>query len=118
MLLILVLLGILTLSLWPKPPEIPGFELSDKLDHLIAYIILGACALAAAERRGAPELLIVTVSCSLFGGVIELVQPIIGRSRELADFLVDLAGVVLGSGIVFIGRIVSDARKRRQPAGR
>ena len=118
MLLVLILLGILTLSLIPKPPEIPGFKLSDKIDHLIAYMILGACALAAAERRGAPELLIVTVSCSLFGGIIEIVQPMVGRSRELGDFMVDLAGAALGVGIVFIIRIVLDARKRGKHGSR
>ncbi len=42
----------------------------------------------------------------------------VGRSRELADFLVDLAGVVLGAGIVFMIRIANDAWKRRKPAGR
>jgi VanZ family protein len=114
-LLILVLVGILTLSLWPKPPQIPGFQLSDKIGHFIAYIFLGACALAAAERRRAPELLVVIVSCSLFGGIIEIVQPMVGRSRELGDFMVDLAGSALGAGIVFIIRILSDARKRRPP---
>ena len=31
---------IVILSLWPKPPELIGFEQSDKLAHIIAYSIL------------------------------------------------------------------------------
>lgn len=31
---------IVVLSLWPKPPELIGFEQSDKLTHIIAYSIL------------------------------------------------------------------------------
>ena len=31
---------IVILSLWPKPPELIGFEESDKLAHIIAYSIL------------------------------------------------------------------------------
>ena len=31
---------IVVLSLWPKPPDLIGFEQSDKLTHIIAYSIL------------------------------------------------------------------------------
>jgi VanZ family protein len=102
----------LTLSLWPKPPEIPGFRISDKIGHFVAYVILGACALAAAERKGVPELLIVTVACSLLGGILELVQPLVGRSRELADFMVDLAGSALGAGIAAAAALIKRRKAR------
>jgi VanZ family protein len=32
-----------------------------------------------------------------YGGAIELVQPMVGRGRELADWLADLAGIGLGA---------------------
>jgi len=31
---------VVILSLWPKPPELIDFEQSDKLSHIIAYMIL------------------------------------------------------------------------------
>lgn len=33
----------------------------------------------------------------LFGGAIELIQPYVGRGRELADFGVDAVGVINGA---------------------
>ncbi len=108
--LALVVAAILALSLWPKPPELPGLRMSDKIAHFIAYIILGGSALAAAARKGIPELLIVAAVCSLFGGLIEIVQPLVGRSREIVDFLVDVAGSALGAGLVLAVRAV--ARRR------
>jgi VanZ family protein len=113
-LLAVVLAGILMLSLWPKPPVIPDLNISDKIEHFIAYIVLGICALAAAERRSFPTFLIAVVSCSAFGGVIELVQPFVGRSRELGDFAVDLAGSALGAGIIAAVARVKHARGRAQ----
>ena len=32
-----------------------------------------------------------------YGGLIELVQPYVGRSRELADWTADLKGIAVGT---------------------
>jgi VanZ family protein len=97
-LLVLLSLVVLGLSLIPKPEELlGGFSVYDKIGHFVAYLVLGFFALRAVGRRGPLALLVVVACCALFGGAIEVVQPLVGRSRELADFLVDIAGSTLGA---------------------
>lgn len=39
-----------------------------------------------------------------FGGMIELIQPYVGRGREFADFQADLAGILTGAAIAWVIR--------------
>lgn len=52
-----------------------------------------------------------------FGGAIELLQPFVGRSRDLADWYADLKGIgaaaVLGSLLHVICKGISTARQPR-----
>ncbi len=67
------------------PPGAPG---SDKLHHLVAF---GALSLPCAVLF--PRALIVVLpGAVLLGGMIELIQPSVGRHRELADFVADIVG--------------------------
>lgn len=87
---------ILLVSLLPRPPmELGGPRWSDKLGHLLAYALLGGLlCLSLPERPAAPRLLLAALAGVAFGGAIELLQPLTGRSRELLDLLAD----ALGSG--------------------
>jgi glycopeptide antibiotics resistance protein len=36
----MLILAVVVLSLWPDPPEVAGFQCSDKVGHLLAYTVL------------------------------------------------------------------------------
>ena len=108
LILFLLLLGILTLfSLLPDPPgpknPIPGL---DKAEHFLAWGAVGFFLLPLLLRRNHPgvgsgggrALLGVILFAGLYGGAVELIQPLCGRSRELADLAADLLGAVAGGG--------------------
>ena len=71
--------------LWPihQPPPAP--EGSDKVVHLIAFAAL-AFPLARTGRFG---LIPVFVGASVFGGIIELIQPSFGRSADMQDWIAE-----------------------------
>jgi VanZ family protein len=99
-LLVVLSLLVLVLSLIPTPELVLGaFSAYDKIGHLIAYVVLGFIAGRAVDRRGPLPFMIVTAGCAIFGGIIEIVQPLVGRRMELADFLIDLAGSMAGAAI-------------------
>ncbi len=93
--LTLIVIAILTVAmLWPldQPPAFPAG--SDKIVHLIAFAAL-ALPLSRTGRFG---LLPVFFGASLFGGVIELIQPTFKRSADMNDWIADIVGVLLGIG--------------------
>lgn len=79
-----------TLLPLPSGPGLPG---SDKTHHILGFAAL-TLPLAATHPRALLWLVPVLAG---YGGLIELVQPLVGRARELADWLADLAGVGLGA---------------------
>ncbi len=82
---------------------------SDKIYHVVAF---GVLAFPMAYLR--PRWLMLAVPAYLaFGGLIEILQPFVGRDRSLGDWLADLIG--LGIGVVIglaAGRFVPFARPR------
>ena len=82
--LTLIVTAVLTVAmLWPinQPPPAP--DGSDKVVHLIAFAAL-AFPLARTGRFG---LVPVLVGASVFGGMIEVIQPSFGRSADMQDGL-------------------------------
>jgi VanZ family protein len=97
----LCLVAVSALSLAPKLPRIGiDFAYLDKTEHAIAYVALGFLGLAFfgdVGRRGrAAFILSVGIGIAL-GVAIEFIQPFVGRSFELADMAVDLAGLCVGA---------------------
>lgn len=93
--LILTLLlaaGIGLATLMPLPPG-PGLPGSDKTHHILGFAVL-ALPMATVRPRA---MLWLAPLLACYGGLIEIVQPYVGRGRELADWLADLAGVGLGT---------------------
>ena len=79
----------LTLS---PPSSDPGLPIPDRLAHLLAFAgLIFPCALL--YRR---SLVWMVPAALLFGAAIEVIQPSVGRTAELADFTADAAGVALG----------------------
>jgi VanZ family protein len=114
-LLAVLSLLVLVLSLIPRPESVFGrLGAYDKVEHFTAYAVLGFFALRAAGRKGPLSFLAVVTCCTAFGGIIEIIQPLVGRSRELGDFLVDVAGAAMG--VVVAALVVRKiSRRGKQP---
>ncbi|GHF33450.1 VanZ family protein [Seohaeicola zhoushanensis] len=87
---IAVAIAVTTLMPVSGRPGPPGM---DKIAHWLAFALL-ALPLAVAAPRSLVWLLPLSLA---YGGAIELIQPHVGRSRELADFLADAAGSATGA---------------------
>ena len=82
------LIGFLTLT----PIQNPGVPGTDKSHHLVAF-----AALALPLSFSRPRLALgVILAAAAYGGAIEIIQPLVGRSREVLDFVSDAAGAVIG----------------------
>lgn len=95
-------LGIVVLSLLPAS-DIQQVAGSDKLNHFIAYGVLAVFALY--RRQSWMSALVVVAGILMFGGLIELIQPVFQRSGELLDFGANLAGVGIGAALVATARL-------------
>ncbi len=106
---------ILGLSLYPRPEDVLGpLTLWDKADHFAAYAALAFLGGAVVARQSLPRLAVIVIACVAFGGLVEMVQPLVGRQRDLVDFLANLAGCVLGAlGWIVVARI----RRRGSKSG-
>ena len=82
-------IGLATLTPVETLPNVSG---SDKLYHLISFAIL---TLPIAIIR--PHALWIILGLSIaYGGAIEIIQPLVNRNCEMADFLTDAGGAVVG----------------------
>ena len=114
-----VALTIIALSLLPLPqPQLPGVDFMDKILHALAYLCLSFLLFASQLPGPRPRLVLVSVFGSLLlGGLIELIQPLTLRRRELADLAADLAGATAGAllALALVGplkRLLLRARPR------
>nr|WP_309502450.1 VanZ family protein [uncultured Roseovarius sp.] len=93
---LVLLIGFVTLT---PIPQMQTMSHSDKLQHFVAFSVL-ALPLSLAYPR---YFLGVFIAAVAYGGLIEVIQPHVGRSAEMLDVLADAAGALAG-GIV--GRYV------------
>jgi len=92
-----VIVGVFTLG---PGVDAPG---GDKLHHMLAFAAL-ALPTAIFSPRDLPVTALLLIA---FGAGIEVVQPYVGRNRELMDFLMDTAGVAAGAGLgLFVRRFM------------
>ena len=85
--------GIALLTLLPLATPPLSSEGGDKVYHFVAFAGL---MLPVATLR--PRALLWMIPAALlFGAGIEIIQPYVNRSRDVADFLADGAGVLAGS---------------------
>jgi VanZ family protein len=91
--------AIFVLSMTPKPIQLPNeMENQDKVEHVIAYFALAFSAfLALKDKPVGRRLLVVILACSLYGGIIEILQNFVGRQMEFLDFVSDAVGSTLGA---------------------
>ena len=81
------------MAVLPHPPQLPGAP-SDKVQHIAAFLVLGALA-SFAYPRTSPVYL--ATALSLFGAVIEIVQliPSLHRDGDPVDWIADTAAAGL-----------------------
>lgn len=91
------------LTLTPAPPDPVSVSGVDKLYHFAAF-----AALAAPLSHARPRWLWqVVLAAALYGGMIELIQPFVGRGAELMDLVADAAGALAGGGAAVLLRRMS-----------
>lgn len=80
------------MTLLPINLPADGITGSDKINHFIAFAAL-TFPTALIYRRA----VIWVAPCALvFGALIELIQPHVGRQGDLSDFYADAFGVIVG----------------------
>jgi VanZ family protein len=88
---------ICVLTLLPQSMQPPSSHGFDKLYHVTAFAGL---MLPIATLR--PRALVWMIPAALLlGAGIEVIQPFVNRSRDLADFWADAVGVLIGSVLGF-----------------
>ena len=77
----------------PLPPQLPG-QPNDKVQHMMAFLMLGALAFFAFPRTR-PIVLLAWLSA--FGAFIELVQmiPVLHRDGDIFDWIADTAAAAV-----------------------
>src|SRR5262249_20357571 len=97
--------AVVVLSLLPRG-EMPSVGISDKIEHLVAYALLGLTGGLAFTTRRATILLLVLLP--LLGIVLEFAQLVVpGRSSEVADALADWIGTACTLLPILIVRLSS-----------
>lgn len=111
--LLTVALATLIVVLTLTPPVQTGMPAgSDKAYHFLAFTAL-ALPLAVVRPRWSGWLFVLF---AVFGAAIEVIQPYVGRSRELADLLSDMMGIAFGMVVGALARLVIQrVRDRRKP---
>jgi hypothetical protein len=94
------------MALLPRPPQLPGNP-SDKVQHILAFAVLTALALAAYPRTG---WLKIGIGLAVVGAAIELAQliPALGREGSWLDWAADCGAVavVLALGLPIRGALL------------
>jgi VanZ family protein len=86
-------------------PAIPGRHIPglDKVAHFGFYLILALLAQRATRKSCLAYSAVVTLSCGVFGAVLEVVQGFLpGRSSSVADGIANVVGAAAGSAVYIL----------------
>jgi VanZ family protein len=89
-----IVFGILSLCLLPSD-DVPQVNVSDKLEHVAAFVLLAFWFGSIVSRRAYLRLALALVA---YGALIEVLQGTmhLGREPELLDIVADAAGIMPG----------------------
>jgi VanZ family protein len=90
--LVLLTATVALLVLGPFSGAEEKLGLTDKEGHILAFYGLASLGLLAMPRMRKWDVVLI---CLAIGGLIEVVQPFIGRSGNILDWLADAAGIFL-----------------------
>ena len=96
----------LVMAVLPKPPQLPGMDLGDKVQHMLAFFTLAVLAGTGWPRA---SLVKAALWLSLVGAGIEVVQaiPVLHRDSDWRDWVADTLAIVVAMGPVLAFRHVS-----------
>jgi VanZ family protein len=101
------------LSLAPSA-ALPPTSIGDKVEHVIAYAVLGLLGAASSDRSVVRMIL----GLAAFGIAIEMLQAFSpGRSPDPLDVVADVAGASLGCGAVILLRRMTSLLIDKDAAG-
>ena len=113
--------AILVLSLIPDPPiELGWLANADKVQHWVAYLVLGFLVYLTIQHGEKRRLAIVGLSvalCTIYGGLIEVLQTFTGRSADAIDFFVNMFGASAGA-VASLGSVEISIDSKRRRTGR
>ena len=116
-LLVVLASGIMILSLLPEPLfSLRWISSMDKAQHWIAYTILGFLVYLSIHSGDYHRVLYVAVSifsCTMYGGLIEVLQSFTGRVPDPIDFFVNMFGAAVGT-VAALGFIETSRDSRRR----
>lgn len=113
-LLWVILIGIVSLL---PPSEISGWSIlsipgMDKLLHATFYLILASLIANTIFKllnyNFLPTRILSLTFCIFYGAMIEVLQPITGRSKSLWDFIADVIGALIGIWLFYQLRKVKE----------
>jgi VanZ family protein len=81
-------------------PDEDGLPYWDKLLHFTAYFGLAWLATLAWGRR--VHALVIVAVVAMLGGLLEILQGLVGRDAEWGDMLANLLGALAGGGIALL----------------
>jgi VanZ family protein len=107
--------GLTALVIWLSvkvPGEGPGIPIWDKLQHFLAYAVLGVTG--ALGFPGKKPAFVLALGLVLLGAALEVAQSYVpARDMSLGDGIADLLGVIFGVGLGYLvtrGRLVGGSR--------
>ncbi|MCS7034070.1 MAG: VanZ family protein [Phycisphaerae bacterium] len=81
---------------------LPKTHLGDKLEHFLAYAVLGGLLTAWMARRRARmrhPMVVALITVLGYAAIDELTQPVVNRHADLRDWLADAIGAAVGVGV-------------------
>ena len=89
----------------PQPPQLPG-QPNDKVQHIMAFLMLGTLAFLAFPRSSPIKLLI---GLSVFGALIEFTQmiPVLHRDGDVMDWIADTGAAAVILAVLHVLRRTS-----------
>lgn len=106
MVTLLILVGIVIMSFLPSElvdPLRPHIRHSIDIGHLLVYVLLAGAAMLSVPRhvltpwKGTS----IALKISLLGLVVELLQPLFGRTTSIVDFTENVVGTIFGMAIIY-----------------
>jgi VanZ family protein len=85
------------LMLQPPSPRVSRIQNLDKAAHFIAFFVLILPLASVLSAR--PAVAVAVGVAIVYGGVIEIVQPYVGRGAEWGDLLADALGAIAGAAL-------------------
>jgi len=105
---LLSMLGVLALTHIPQDalPRVFQHRWHDKLEHFVAYGVVGA-SLMLSLRRPVRLPLFLAILCALaaIGALDEITQPLVRRHASILDYAADLVGIAAACSVLLVRRL-------------